>query len=201
MYWSEFKKGESTIRIKSVSSDKVQKAKAVCFKFIPDNPFQHRFLANDQNLNAQILKDVTKVLKQQLKDLCVAKDTQLYLDFFNQNLCLQVQRWDKDDSIEVISSLEKQVQAISLEEDNDYTEIVQITSDTIIEIISENESSKQNAMDACSNNTTTVDTTISTTFNDIGGLSKQLAKIKETLDLAMGHNTQYMPKGKSQIRL
>lgn len=195
LYWNNFKKGESTIRIKCLSSDRVQEAKFVEFRFVPDKPFQHRFLENDKNLNAQILNDITKVLKQQLKDLCVAQGTQLYLDFFNQNLCLNVQKFDRKDSNKDITTLEKQIEAISLKEDNDFSEIVQITSDTTIHIISESELSEENEA-----NTNGTAISNSTTFNDIGGLTKQIEKIKETLELAMGLNIQYMPKGKRLMK-
>lgn len=163
---------------------------------MPDNPFEHPYLQQDENLNKQILRDVCKILKQQIKDFYVMEGTHIYLDFFNQSLLLKVEELRGKGSIKMTASLEEQMKAVSLTENENVLRAAQIDVNTILEILSKEEDPKSEAMsgreniDHCS---TFVD------FQDIGGLSKQIEAIKEAIDLAMGYSSRRIPKGKFKL--
>lgn len=187
------------MRIRAIAYSQMQIVKHVRLRFIPENPFKHRYLQSNETLNAQLLKDINRVVKHELKDLYVTQGTNLHMNFFNQFIRFEVEEWqvDKKSRAELLS-LHEQIANLSLEDAKhlvhvegsvkDTTLIGQITSDSTITLVEKTPPSKDDA-EACKT---------TATLKDIGGLSQQLEEIQEALDLALDIGKHYMPKGRSK---
>lgn len=203
----------------------MQIARYISLEYVPDNPFKHRYLEDNEQLNTCFQKDLKKIIKQQWKDLYVTKGSQINVDFFNQNITFKVVHWYRNPiqsttggSVVTTLPLHEQIKKLSLEETtttttttldhhqeeesinvNDVTIIGQITNNSTIEILDNNNNTDDDigVIDIESSIIANDDSSISS-FTNIGGLSQQLKEIQEALDLAMeyGGDEHYnMPKG------
>ncbi|XP_075152525.1 uncharacterized protein LOC142226407 isoform X1 [Haematobia irritans] len=141
-----------------------------------------QILTEDQEkgciLNSQQISDLERLLKFELKNLCFVKDSLIKYDFFNKSLKLKVLNAAsvcEDNACDLDKAFDK----LSLDKNINRGDIFKITISTDIRIIYENIKTSDETSDGggMSHLITT---------DDIGGLSKQLEIIEESMDFALG---------------
>ncbi|XP_005176271.1 ATPase family gene 2 protein homolog A [Musca domestica] len=137
------------------------------------------------DLNEQQLKDLERLLKHELKNLCFAKNSIIHYNFFNKQLKLLVL-----DGTSVAANtsnsgeLERTFDKLSLDSSS-VGDIFKVTNSTEIKISSDSwKNSDNNGLE---------ESGYSITKDDIGGLHPQLNIIEEAIDFALG--LREIPKG------
>lgn len=138
------------------------------------------------DLNEQQLKDLERLLKHELKNLCFVKNSIIHYNFFNKQLKLLVL-----DGTSVAANatnsgeLERTFDKLSLDSSS-VGDIFKVTNSTEIKISSDSwKKSDNNGLE---------ESGYSITKDDIGGLHPQLNIIEEAIDFALG--LREIPKGK-----
>ncbi|XP_073826078.1 ATPase family gene 2 protein homolog A [Musca autumnalis] len=136
----------------------------------------------DDNLNDQQLKDLERLLKHELKNLCFAINTVIHYNFFNKPLNLKIVSGTNVKHTNA-GELEASFNKLSLNSSSPFGDIFKITNSTEVKI--------SNGRMLASNSPEDTDYTISR--EDIGGLHQQLDIIDEAIDFALG--LRDIPKG------
>lgn len=146
--------------------------------------------ANETNqsydvLNSQQLKDVARLVKHELKNLCFTLGTVIQYNFFNKHLTLKIINGTSVTRNDDECDLEKSFNKLNLDKTT-VGNIFKITTSTHIQISCDNSENLENNAEPIPD--------YAITKEDIGGLSKQLDIIEEAMDFALG--LRDVPKGK-----
>ncbi|XP_065356867.1 ATPase family gene 2 protein homolog A [Calliphora vicina] len=171
-YWSSLK--YQCLRIEAVPNGQPKVAKTLLLQIQTANQ-------DDEPLNSQQLKDVDRLLKLALRNLSFTLDSVVYFNFFNKPLTLKIIYWsavNTNSNDDPSSVLETSLNNLNINKHSPGEDIFKVTNSTTIEVSTENIPNSDDESEDLSK--------YLVTNKDIGGLSKQLEIIEESIDFALG---------------
>ncbi|XP_067624191.1 ATPase family gene 2 protein homolog A [Eurosta solidaginis] len=133
-------------------------------------------------------RNVERLLKFELKKLIFTKHSDVFMDFFNKDLTMQVISWtsfeDMTKDEQGVELLEAKLDNLKLENTKTKT-FFEVTGATRLEIVRPEKQCEEEELSANINNVVTK--------LDIGGLENQIEVIQEAMEMALG--LKFVPEG------